>query len=76
MYMKATLTQIIIPAIGLLLVATLIAIALVTMTAIHAATPALPPCVEEDGSGGPTPCVWDASTRGNGIGTSYTIEGN
>lgn len=34
---------------------------------------ALPPCVYEDGSGGPIPCYWDARTRGNGIGESYAV---
>ena len=33
--------------------------------------PTLPPCVFEDGSGGPMPCYWDAATRGNGLGASY-----
>ena len=30
--------------------------------------PQLPACVEEDGSGGPLPCVWDPAVRGNGSG--------
>ena len=28
----------------------------------------LPACVEEDGSGGLLPCVWDPAVRGNGEG--------
>lgn len=30
------------------------------------------PCDSDDGSG-PRPCYWDAATRGNGQGTSFTI---
>lgn len=30
-------------------------------------------CVYEDGSGGPTPCVWDAKHQGNGVGRSYIV---
>lgn len=33
----------------------------------------LPACVFEDGSGGPTPCYWDAEAQGNGRGDSYTV---
>lgn len=33
------------------------------------ATP-IAPCIGEDGFG-PAPCIWDARTRGNGIGDSY-----
>ena len=36
----------------------------------------LPACVEEDGSVGPIPCYWDASTRGNGQGTSLVFLGD
>jgi len=35
--------------------------------------PTLPPCVWEDGSGGPLPCFWDAAHRGNGLGASYIV---
>ena len=35
--------------------------------------PTLPPCVWEDGSGGPLPCFWDAANRGNGLGASYIV---
>ena len=35
--------------------------------------PRLPDCTYEDGSGGPVPCVWDASERGNGEGRSYVV---
>ena len=31
----------------------------------------LMPCADEDGPG---PCYWDASTRGNGIGSSFLID--
>ena len=36
-----------------------------------ASTTTLPPCEFEDGPG---PCRWDAKTRGNGKGRSYTID--
>lgn len=36
-------------------------------------THGFPPCAYEDGSGGPIPCYWDASTRGNGVGRSYIV---
>lgn len=35
--------------------------------------PLLPACAEEDGSGGAIPCYWDATTRGNRVGTSYVV---
>lgn len=42
-----------------------------------AATPdTLPPCANEDGSGGSLPCHWDASKQGNGIGRSFAIWGD
>jgi len=34
--------------------------------------PTIPPCTSDDGSG-PRPCHWDATTQGNGKGTSFTI---
>ena len=34
--------------------------------------PTIAPCDSDDGSG-PRPCYWDAATRGNGQGTSFTI---
>lgn len=34
---------------------------------------ALPGCVNEDGSGGPLPCVWDARHMGDGHGDSFII---
>lgn len=37
------------------------------------AGPSIPPCVYEDGSGGPVPCYWDASERGNGIGQDVIV---
>jgi hypothetical protein len=33
----------------------------------------VPPCLEEDSAG---PCFWDASTRGNGVGVSFTVDGS
>lgn len=33
----------------------------------------LPPCVEEDGSGGPVPCLWDGPHRGNGRGARVVV---
>lgn len=52
--------------------------AVVALTAqpAHAAPRNLAPCVHEDGSGGPLPCLWDASERGNGIGRSFWIGRN
>ena len=38
-----------------------------------ATPPTLPYCANEDGSGGPIPCRWDASVLGNGMGDSFTI---
>jgi hypothetical protein len=35
--------------------------------------PSLPPCVEEDGSGGPVPCLWDGPHRGNGRGNRVVV---
>lgn len=35
--------------------------------------PGVPDCVEEDGSGGPVPCYWDGTERGNGVGESYIV---
>lgn len=32
-----------------------------------------PLCINEDGSGGPTPCVWDAQVEGNGVGHSFIV---
>lgn len=37
------------------------------------ATPDIPPCDSDDGSG-PRPCRWDAATQGNGTGESFTID--
>lgn len=34
----------------------------------------IPPCINEDGSGGPVPCVWVADERGNKTGDSYLID--
>lgn len=34
----------------------------------------LRPCVYEDGSGGPLPCVWHGQVRGNHSGRSYWID--
>ena len=31
----------------------------------------LQPCTYEDASAGPLPCLWDASTEGNGVGLSF-----
>jgi len=31
------------------------------------------PCANEDGSGGTLPCYWDAQSRANGEGRSFTI---
>lgn len=33
----------------------------------------LPPCVHEDGSGGPLPCIWQADRSGNEFGESFII---
>ena len=33
---------------------------------------AVPPCIEEDGSG-QSMCYWDAAHRGNGQGVSYLV---
>jgi hypothetical protein len=33
----------------------------------------VPPCVEEDGSGGPVPCLWDGTTRGNRTGRTFVV---
>lgn len=33
-------------------------------------TPALAPCIEEDQT---TPCVWDATKQGNGLGRSFVV---
>lgn len=33
----------------------------------------LSPCANEDGSGGPLPCVWDAQHVGNHVGQSFVI---
>lgn len=52
--------------------ATLLAIWAATVLAVCALL-ALPACAFEDGSGGPTPCFWDGSTRGDGIGASVII---
>ena len=43
----------------------------VTRPAVHVSQ--VPPCVEEDSAG---PCFWDASTRGNGVGVSFTVDGS
>lgn len=43
---------------------------------VQAQTPisvTLPACENEDGSGGPIPCRWDAGESGNGEGLSFTI---
>lgn len=47
----------------------------VVATVAPAPAPALPECTSEDGSdpGQAFPCVWDASTRGNGQGRSFTL---
>jgi hypothetical protein len=59
-----------------------IAVALGTAGAAHAAhttpgtpAPAYAACTIEDGSdpGQAFPCYWDATTRGNGQGTSYVL---
>jgi hypothetical protein len=39
----------------------------------HATLPTLPPCATEDAYAGPVPCLWDAATRGNGIGRSFVL---
>lgn len=33
----------------------------------------VPPCVDEDGSGGPVPCLWDGTRMGNGVGATYVV---
>lgn len=45
--------------------AVLLSLAASTMSA------GVPPCVEEDSAG---PCYWDATTRGNGVGVSFTVD--
>lgn len=32
-----------------------------------------PACVNEDGSGSPLPCRWDAQLEGNGVGHSFSV---
>src|SRR5690606_42142033 len=49
-------------------VALIVAAAMAVTAASESATPELPACVNEDGSGGPMPCVWAAEKRGNGEG--------
>lgn len=39
----------------------------------YAVPAVLPPCVNEDGSGGPVPCLWNARTMGNGQGRSFVV---
>lgn len=60
----------------LALSAVLVALAVIAMAPALAGTalPApVPPCATEDGSGGPMPCWWDASTRGNHQGHSVLV---
>jgi hypothetical protein len=33
----------------------------------------IPPCTQEDGSGQPKPCYWNAQVQGNGTGRSFVI---
>ena len=59
-----------------IILATAIALSLTLLAAPQAPQAApeqLPACVFEDGSGGPVPCFWDASERGNGLGTDVVI---
>lgn len=39
----------------------------------YAVPAVLPPCVNEDGSGGPVPCLWDGTRMGNGVGATYVV---
>ena len=55
------------------LVALIVAAAMAIAAASESAEPELPACVNEDGSGGPMPCVWDAEKRGNGEGQSVIV---
>lgn len=57
-------------------VALIVAAAMAVATTPETATPELPACVNEDGSGGPMPCVWDAERRGNGEGQSVIVYGD
>lgn len=60
---------------GALLAAILIAVlaGLVTHLAEPASPAPVPPCVTEDSPGAATgPCYWDARTRGNHTGRSFT----
>lgn len=47
-------------------------LALLLAASVAACSPPLPPCASDDGSG-PRPCRWDATTQGNGRGTSFTV---
>lgn len=60
----------------LTLVLTILALLSPATTSVEFTAANLPACVEEDGSGGPIPCYWDASTRGNGQGTSLVFLGD
>lgn len=45
-----------------------------TVPTMGTPAPAYVACVEEDGSGTQSfPCMWDASSRGNGQGESYVL---
>lgn len=53
---------------------TLAAALSLTATPAVAYSPKMPPCVYEDGSGGPLPCYWDATTMGNRVGLSFWVD--
>jgi hypothetical protein len=46
----------------------LAALATAGVLAFNVLTALLPPCAEEDGSGGQTPCIWSGASQGNGQG--------
>lgn len=52
-------------------IASVVIASAVVLTGCASAVAPVPPCAEEDSAG---PCFWDASTRGNGIGTSFTVD--
>lgn len=56
------------------MLAVLAVFAVLALTASPAqAKDTFPPCANEDGSGGPLPCIWNAQTMGNHTGQSFVI---